>query len=116
GNGTFLETTWPSGVGEATMRSLGWGTGFADFDNDGFLDLFFVNGHVYPEVDRHGLDERYAERNIVMRNRGDGGFADVTSAAGVVGRARGGDRRLRRGREGGRRGLERECVAAPAPQ
>src|SRR5262245_47402951 len=83
GNGTFLETTWPSGVGEATMRALGWGAGFQDFDNDGFLDLFFVNGHVYPEVDGHGLDERYAERNHVLRGRGDGAFTDVTSAAGA---------------------------------
>jgi hypothetical protein len=82
GNGTFLETTWASGIGEATMRYLGWGTAFADFDNDGSKDLFFVNGHVYPEVDRHQLDEAYAERSLVLRNRGDGTFADVTASAG----------------------------------
>jgi hypothetical protein len=81
-NGTFLETTWPSGVGEATTRYLGWGTAFVDLDNDGWKDLFFVNGHVYPEVDRHGLDEKYAERNLVFRNRGDGTFANVTDEAG----------------------------------
>ena len=82
GNGTFLETTWPSGIGEGTMRSLGWGTGFADFDNDGNKDLFFVNGHVYPEVDRQQLDETYAEQSLVFRNKGDGTFADVTRRAG----------------------------------
>jgi len=82
GNGAFLETTWPSGIGEATMRYLGWGTAFADFDNDGSKDLFFVNGHVYPEVDRHQLDEAYAERSLVFRNQGDGTFADVTGSAG----------------------------------
>jgi hypothetical protein len=82
GNGAFLETTWPSGIGEATMRFLGWGTAFADFDNDGARDLFFVNGHVYPEVDRHQLDEAYAERSLVFRNQGDGTFGDVTGAAG----------------------------------
>jgi hypothetical protein len=82
GNGTFLETTWPSGIGEATMRYLGWGTGFVDFDNDGSKDLFFVNGHVYPEVDRQQLDERYAEQSLVFRNKGDGTFADVTRSAG----------------------------------
>jgi enediyne biosynthesis protein E4 len=82
GSGAFLETTWPSGIGEATMRYLGWGTAFADFDNDGSKDLFFVNGHVYPEVDRHQLDEAYAERSLVFRNQGDGAFADVTASAG----------------------------------
>ena len=82
GNGTFVETTWPSGIGEATMRYLGWGAGFVDFDNDGNRDLFFVNGHVYPEVDRQQLDETYAEQSLVFRNRGDGTFADVTRSAG----------------------------------
>ncbi len=82
GSGTFLETTWPSGVGQATTRYLGWGTAFVDLDNDGWKDLFFVNGHVYPEVDRHHLDETYAERALVLRNQGDGTFADVTQGAG----------------------------------
>jgi hypothetical protein len=82
GKGAFLETTWPAGIGDATLRSLGWGTAFVDLDNDGWKDLFFVHGHVYPEVDRHGLDEKYAERSQVLRNRGDGTFADVTGSAG----------------------------------
>jgi hypothetical protein len=83
-DGTFEETTWPSGLGEATLRYLGWGTGFADLDNDGWKDLFFVNGHVYPEVDRHGLDETYAERNLVLRNQGDGRFTSLGPAAGAA--------------------------------
>jgi len=82
GHGTFRETTWPSGIGPGTMRALGWGTGFVDFDNDGSTDLFFVNGHVYPEVDRQKLDETYAEQSLVFRNKGDGTFADVTGSAG----------------------------------
>jgi hypothetical protein len=82
GHGAFQETTWAAGLGEATVPYLGWGTGFFDFDNDGFRDLFFVNGHVYPEVDRHGLDETYAQRNLVFRNRGDGTFVDVSRTAG----------------------------------
>jgi hypothetical protein len=82
GGGAFLETTWSSQIGEATVPYLGWGTSFTDFDNDGWKDLFFVNGHVYPEVDRHGLDETYAQRHLVFRNQGDGTFADVTGSAG----------------------------------
>jgi hypothetical protein len=82
GAGVFAETTWPSGIGEATVNSLGWGTGFVDFDNDGWRDIFYVNGHVYPEVERHGLDETYAQRSLVFRNRGDGGFTNVSATAG----------------------------------
>jgi hypothetical protein len=82
-NGTFLETTWASGIGEPTAPFLGWGTGFVDLDNDGWRDLFFVNGHVYPEVDRQHLDETYAQRSLVFRNRGDGRFDDVSRAAGA---------------------------------
>jgi hypothetical protein len=82
GRGLFQETTWPSGLGAPTLPYLGWGTRFIDFDNDGWSDLLFVNGHVYPEVDRHGLEETFAQRTLVFRNRGDGRFADVTAAAG----------------------------------
>ncbi len=81
-DGTFLETTWSAAIGEPTQPFLGWGAGFVDFDNDGWRDLFFVNGHVYPEVDAHHLDETYAQRSLVLRNRGDGRFDDVSLAAG----------------------------------
>ena len=82
GEGTFLETTWLAGIGDSTLRYLGWGTAFADLDNDGWKDLFFVNGHVYPEVDRHGMDEKYAQQSLVFRNQGDGRFSNGTPTAG----------------------------------
>jgi hypothetical protein len=81
-NASFAEVTWASGVGRATMRHLGWGTRFFDYDNDGWKDLLLVNGHVYPEVDAHQLDESYAEPTVLLRNAGNGTFADVTSAVG----------------------------------
>ena len=43
--------TFTAGIGVNT-RFLGWGCGFVDFDNDGWLDIFLVNGHVYPEVEK----------------------------------------------------------------
>ena len=51
GEGFFSDVSYPSGVGEPTIPYLGWGTFFLDYDNDGRLDLFCANGHVYPEVD-----------------------------------------------------------------
>ena len=48
----FSDVTAESGASRASRPNLGWGTGFADFDNDGWLDLFVANGHVYPEVDQ----------------------------------------------------------------
>ena len=50
GTGMCEDRTFASGIGVNT-RWLGWGVGFLDLDNDGWLDLFLVNGHVYPEVD-----------------------------------------------------------------
>jgi enediyne biosynthesis protein E4 len=80
--GTFVEMTQPSGLAALTVKSSGWCSILADLDNDGWKDLFFVNGHVYPEVDVHGLDETYAERSLVLRNQGDGRFVSLGGAAG----------------------------------
>ena len=43
---------------------------FVDLDNDGRLDIFIANGHVYPEVDKHGLGTRYQQRKQVFVNEG----------------------------------------------
>jgi hypothetical protein len=83
-DGTFAETTWSSGVGRPTVPVLTWGTRFFDFDNDGWKDLLFVNGHVYPEVEAHGLDETYAQRAMLFRNNANGTFSEAGSDGGGV--------------------------------
>ena len=83
-DGSFAETTWSSGIGPPTVQALTWGTRFFDFDNDGWKDLVFVNGHVYPEVDANHLDETYAQRALLFRNNGKGAFTNVGAAAGEV--------------------------------
>jgi hypothetical protein len=81
GDGTFEDHTYLSGLGVNT-RYLGWGVGFVDLDNDGWLDILISNGHVYPEVDGSHLDAPYAEHKYVYRNLRNGQFEDVTSQAG----------------------------------
>jgi hypothetical protein len=81
GDGTFEDATFTGGLGVNT-RFLGWGTGFADVDRDGWPDIFAVNGHVYPEADRMGGHYGYAQRKILYRNSGAGRFEDVSERGG----------------------------------
>ena len=80
GAGEFDEATTAAGLAQNT-RYVGWGCGFFDFDNDGRLDLLLVNGHVFPEVDRLGIDIRFRDHALLYRNVG-GKFEDITAAAG----------------------------------
>ena len=81
GTGFCDDRTFASGIGINT-RWLGWGTGFIDLDNDGWLDLFLTNGHVYPEVVQLKTEAAYKQRKVVYRNLGHGRFADVTERLG----------------------------------
>ena len=66
---------------------MGWGTAFFDYDNDGWLDLIVVNGHVYPQLDKARLRRRrrgYRQRKLLYHNRGDGTFDEVAAQYGPV--------------------------------
>jgi hypothetical protein len=80
GGGLFTDVSYAAGVGEATIPNLGWATFFFDYDNDGHLDLFCANGHVFPEVDG-GLRETYRQPLQLFRNLGNGKFREVTKEA-----------------------------------
>jgi enediyne biosynthesis protein E4 len=82
GPGVFADVTFASGLGGPSMPYLAWGTGLRDFDNDGLLDLFVANGHIYEDVDDFGIGSTYRERNLLFLNRGGGRFEDATAAAG----------------------------------
>jgi hypothetical protein len=69
-------------AGLSANHLLGWGIAFVDFDDDGWKDLIIANGHVYPEVDRSEVGERFYQKTLVYRNLGNGKFADITARAG----------------------------------
>jgi hypothetical protein len=73
----FTEITAAAGI-----RYLGWGIGCVDLDNDGWHDLFAVNGHVYPQVDvlRAGAKDR--QRKLIFLNQRAGTFRDVSALVG----------------------------------
>jgi hypothetical protein len=68
--GAFTDRSYAAGIAVTAGPYLGWGVKLADIDNDGRLDLFIANGHVYPEVDRHGLGTRYQQRKQLFLNEG----------------------------------------------
>jgi enediyne biosynthesis protein E4 len=76
------DRTFAGGMGINT-RWLGWGTAFADFDNDGWLDLLLTNGHVYPEVRQLQSEAGYEQPKILYRNLGNGRFEDLTARLGA---------------------------------
>jgi hypothetical protein len=69
-------------AGLSANHLLGWGIAFVDLDDDGWKDLIIANGHIYPEVDRAPLGDRYRQKTLVYRNLGNGKFADITAQAG----------------------------------
>jgi hypothetical protein len=81
GDGLCDDRTFAAGIGMNT-RWLGWGTSFVDLDNDGWLDLVLVNGHVYPEVRQVKTEAGYEQRKVVYRNLGNGRFGDITEQLG----------------------------------
>jgi hypothetical protein len=81
GKGFCDDRTFAAGIGVNT-RWLGWATAFVDFGNDGWLDLFLANGHVYPEVAQIRTEAAYAQRKVVYLNREGARFEDVTEKLG----------------------------------
>ena len=76
----FLDVSLQSKVGAPSVPYVGWGTGFFDLDCDGLLDIFIVNGHVYPQMEfiKGGSQLGFRQHFLLHRNLGDGTFEDVT--------------------------------------
>jgi hypothetical protein len=83
GDANFTDVSYPSGIAEVTIPFLGWGTGFLDYDNDGWLDLLAVNGHVYPGVDKSDWGTTFAQRPLLFHNLKAGKFEVVPPVKGT---------------------------------
>ena len=80
--GFFTDVSYRTGVARGSGPHMGWGVGFVDMDNDGRPDLFVANGHVYPQVDRHGIGTHYLQRKQLFRNLDGRQFRDITNEVG----------------------------------
>jgi hypothetical protein len=87
GAALFTDVTQDAGIGfvhdvgasgnRYILETVGSGCGFLDYDGDGLLDIYFVNGHALPPAPPN------SSANALYRNNGDGTFTDVTAQAGV---------------------------------
>src|SRR5271157_4222661 len=79
----FNDITWAAKLGQATFRWVKWGTGFADFDNDGWLDIMVAAGHIYTAIDTLPGEPQFREPMMVFRNTGKLTFENVSDSSGV---------------------------------
>ncbi len=82
GNGVFWDVTAQSYLSEPTLLPLAWGTGFSDFDNDGWLDLFFANGHLHDNIEALEEVGVYKQQNQLFRNQQNGTYTDISNISG----------------------------------
>jgi hypothetical protein len=78
GRNSFTDASYAARVAAPSLPYVGWGTKFFDYDNDGWVDLFVANGHVYPQI------KSFRQRNFVFRNNRDGTFAEVAEQLGAA--------------------------------
>jgi hypothetical protein len=84
--GGFEVASLRAGLG-VNRKYLGFGVDFFDFDNDGWIDILVVNGHVYAQIADRKLHIAYREPKVLYRNLGNGRFEDVSTRAGSAIRA-----------------------------
>jgi hypothetical protein len=82
----FSDVSFRSGSAPSSLPYVGWGTAFFDWDNDGWLDLMAVNGHVYPQLDnvKLGGSASYRQRKLLYHGVGDGTFEEVAEDFGPL--------------------------------
>ena len=83
GNGFYSMTTFETGLAEPSFSQLGFGTHFLDADNNGTLDLFVANGHVWDNVAKITPSLSYKQKCQFFTNTGEGIFRNISEKVGV---------------------------------
>jgi hypothetical protein len=78
GRNSFTDVSYAAKVAAVSLPHVGWGTKFFDYDNDGWVDLFVANGHVYPQL------PSYRQPRLLHRNNRDGTFTEVSAEFGAI--------------------------------
>jgi hypothetical protein len=78
----FVDQAGRTRIGPATELPLKFAVLFCDYDLDGLLDVFALNGHIEPTIESVRKDTTYEEAPQLFWNRGDGMFAEVSKASG----------------------------------
>jgi hypothetical protein len=78
GRNSFTDLSYAAKVAAVSLPHVGWGTKFFDYDNDGWVDLFVANGHVYPQL------PSYRQPRLLHRNNRDSTFTEVSDQFGAV--------------------------------
>ena len=81
----FLDISAEARVAQSAKPFVGWGTSLSDFDNDGWLDLLIVNGHVYPQMEyvKSEAVAGFRQPLLLQRNLGNGKFEDISELSGL---------------------------------
>ena len=83
GEDGFADVSSTAGIAQPSHPYVGWGTSFFDMDNDGWLDIFAANGHVYPQVDTIPNAAHFRQPMLLFRNKRNGTFEEIASATGL---------------------------------
>ena len=78
GKNSFTDLSYAAKVAAVSLPLVGWGTKFFDYDNDGWVDLFVANGHVYPQL------PGYRQPRLLHHNNHDSTFTEVSAEFGTV--------------------------------
>ncbi len=84
GDANFTDVSYELHIAEGTIPFLGWGTAFLDYDNDGWKDLVFVNGHVYQSADTNPWGTSWQERMLLFHNDQGKGLTPVPAVTGTA--------------------------------
>jgi hypothetical protein len=82
GGDSFTYSSFPTGVARLTLLHSGWGARFLDYDNDGWKDLLFAQGHDLDTIELAFPNLHYREPPLLLRNVNGKKFVDVSALSG----------------------------------